>query len=175
MFRILYYLKKRLASLFKNVYLDITKPTSFIKGDEFELFLRKKIYRYPDYELVMKTHSYGGNKGDFIEMTKYPDYLFRDKSGKEFYVEAKYRESLFKDKLDWCKPYQLKRYKEIGIDKEIFIAIGLGGRPKYPKRLFIVPLEKINFHSLYEREYVPYERVIPKRGIFDQFKDYLYN
>lgn len=171
----IYYLYKRLLSILKNIYSDITKPTSFIKGDDFETFLRKKIYTYPQYELVMKTHSYTSNQGDYIEMTKYPDYLFRDKDGKEFYVEAKYRATTFREKLDWCKPYQLERYKQIAQTKKVFIAIGLGGRPKYPKRLFILPMEKVNYPSLYEREYLQYERLVPKRNLLERAKDVLYS
>lgn len=102
--KFIYYLYKRMLSVVRNVYLDITKPTSFIKGDDFEIFLRERIYTFPKYELVMKTHSYNSNRGDYVEMTKYPDYLFRDGEGEEFYVEAKYRAAIFKEKLDWCKP-----------------------------------------------------------------------
>lgn len=172
--KFVYYLYKRLLSITKNTFQDLTKPTSFIKGDEFESFLRKKIYSYPQYELVMKTHSYQSNRGDYIEMTKYPDYLFRDKDGVEFYVEAKYRAATFKEKLDWCKPYQFERYKQIAQTKKVLIAIGLGGRPKYPKRLFIIPLEGVNYPSLYEREYLPYERPVPERNILERAKDLVY-
>lgn len=172
--KFIYYLYKRLLSVCKSLYQDISKPTSFIKGDDFEAFLRKRIYTYPQYELVMKTHSYHSNKGDYIEMTKYPDYLFRDSDGVEFYVEAKYRATTFKEKLAWCKPYQLERYKQIAQTKKVFIAIGLGGRPKYPKRLFILPLEKVNYPALYESEYLPYERPVPKRNLLERAKDVLY-
>jgi hypothetical protein len=170
-----YFLRKRILSIIKTVYSETTKPTNFIKGDEFEYFLRKRVYTHPGYELVMKTHSYSSNQDDYIEMTKYPDYLFRDRLGSEFYVEAKYRANTFKDKLQWCKSYQLNRYKEIGKTKKIVIAIGLGGRPKYPKRLFLIPLDSINHIALYEREYLPYERQMPKRGIIDRAKDFLYS
>lgn len=175
--RIIFYLVKRLRNAAVSFYKEIAKPTSFLKGEDFENFLRKKIFPRKDYHLLMKTHNFHENKKDFIESTLYPDFLFNEiKTDKEFFVEAKYREKLnFEDKLEWCKPYQFKRYKKYNDDIPVFIAIGFGGRPANPHRVFIVPLEEIKYNDLFLSFLDKYERKNDKNvlaGVLDRVYDY---
>jgi len=175
MFRTTYFFYKRLRNAIVNFYREIKKPETFIKGEEFEFFLRRKIYTQDKYELVMRTHSYNDNKGDYIEFTKYPDFLFREvATGAEFFVEAKYREKLFKEKVEWCNNHQFLRYKEIHNNRKVIIAIGLGGRPRHPKRLFIIPLEHIQYSALYPSRMLPFEQTIPSKSLLEKVKDMIY-
>ncbi len=105
----MYYLLKRLINSLTVFVQELSKPVSFIKGDDFEKCLRKKIFTKARYELVMKTHDFHVNSEDYVESSLYPDFLFRDKkSNKEFFVEAKYRENLFQGKVEWCKNINLE-------------------------------------------------------------------
>ena len=83
----------------------------------------------------------------------YPDYKFRCKeTSKEFYVEVKFREgAYYKNKVEWCKPYQLKRYKEID-QKEapVYLTLGLGDKASKPTELFIIPIARIDYCAFYD-------------------------
>jgi len=151
---------KRIAEAVTN---EITKPESFVKGDDFENYVREVVFPSNKYELVHKTHSYQDNKNDYIESTLYPDFLFRcKKTNKEFYVEAKYRSDFYKNKVEWSYPKQLKRYKEINKKKKVFVCLGLGGEPKYPDYIFIIPISKLKYTGLYESFLKDYNFYIDK-------------
>ena len=141
----------KFTNIAKMVFQEAIKPRSFIKGEDFENYLREYIFQYRDYELIAKAHGYNQNKNDYVSDSLLPDLHFADNSRKEFMVEAKFRSDYFKDKIEWCKPYQLKRYREIENDSgiPIFIAIGLD-KPKYPDPLFVIPLKSIEYNVLFK-------------------------
>lgn len=175
-FRLLYYISKRLTSATIMYFKEIFKPLSFIKGDDFEKCLRKKVFKKKDYELVMKTHDFHENKTDYVESSLYPDYLFRDKSdNEEFWVEAKYRENLYKGKIEWCKPYQFKRYKKLSKQMKVIVAIGFGGRPINPEKIYLIPLDKIKYTGLYPKSIQEYEFDGKRKIFLDRFKDKVYD
>lgn len=175
MIRTIYYTSKRIKNAVNAFYNQISKPESYIKGDEFEDFVRAKIYTSERYELVMVTHDFHKNKSDFVESSKHPDFLFRDKNtGDEFYVEAKYRENFYGEKLEWCQPYQFTRYKQIGLHKKVIVCIGLGGRPTFPKHVYIIPLNEIKYNALYPKTIAPYEHNIGSRKVLEKLKDMVY-
>jgi len=174
--RNIYYLIKRLTSAIVMFFKELFKPTSYLKGEDFEKCIRKKVFKQSDYELVMKTHDFHENKSDYVESSLYPDYLFRDKkNNKEFFVEAKYREKTFKGKVEWCKEYQFKRYKKLRKGLPVYIAIGLGGRPRNPKQIFVVPLKNIEYSSLYPTFLEEYEIQDKRKNILDNLMDKLYD
>jgi hypothetical protein len=124
----------------------------------------------------MKTHDFHENNKDYIESSLYPDYLFREKkSNKEFFVEAKYRENLFQGKVFWCKEFQFRRYKKLNKTLPVYIAIGLGGRPKNPRQIFIVPLMDIEYSSLYPDFLVKYEFEEKRKNLIDELMDKIYD
>ena len=135
----------------KKVTEELKKPNSFRKGEKFEDYLRKYVFVKEQYKLVYHTPSYAQNKNDFVESSLYPDFLFKDLvTGKEFYVEAKFRSGFFNNKLNCCKDYQLKRYLQINKEKRpVFMAIGVGGSPTYPEQIFIIPVGSIKYTSLF--------------------------
>ncbi len=69
----------------------------------------------------------------------------------EYYIECKYRSSLPNGKLDLST--QLPRYRRMA-NRELFIALGLGGTPSNPAQFFIIPSRMlkhnhvINLHSI---------------------------
>lgn len=150
-------LSKRIAKAIKN---EILKPKSFVKGEVFEDYVREYLFPEDMYELVHKTHDYKSNNSDYVESSLLPDFKFRCvKTGKEFFVEAKYKSNpeYFKDKIEWCKPYQLKRYQEIDKDAKVFIILGFGGKPKKPEELILFPLSAAKFCGLYDSFMDKYE------------------
>jgi hypothetical protein len=137
---------------------EFNKPESHVKGDDFENYVRDYMFLKDEYKLLHKTQDYTANKGDYIEESKEPDYKFRSiKTGKEFFVEAKYRSAFRNDAVEWCTFPQLKRYQ--GIDKKtpVYLALGIGGYAYEPDYVFFVPLKDIKYTRLFRSFLKRYE------------------
>lgn len=81
-----------LTRVLKAAWAEMNKPETYVKGDEFEQYVRKHLFTKEEYDLVHQTHDYKTNKNDFVETSKEPDFKFRSRrSGREFLVEVKYR------------------------------------------------------------------------------------
>jgi hypothetical protein len=137
----------------KTITDELQKPDSFRKGEQFEEYIRKYVFPQDRYKLIHKTHSYQSNKEDFAESSLLPDYKFKClETEREFFVEVKFREGVYhQNKIEWCKPFQLKRYREI--DRKgspVFLALGLGDDPRSPEELFIIPVAKTEYCALYD-------------------------
>lgn len=132
----------------------VIKPNSFIKGEEFENYIRKYLFPKSDYDLVHRTHDYNANNGDYIESSLKPDFKFRDKKNeKGFYVEVKWRMGVYnrENKIEWCNEKQLKRYKAIDKNEsKVFIVLGFGDKPTVPKEIVLFPLSSCNYTGLYD-------------------------
>jgi hypothetical protein len=139
-----------LTRALRAVWDEINKPESYVPGDEFQSFVRKNLFPDSHYILINKTHDYTANKRDFVESSKEPDFKFKTRgSGKEFYVEVKYRSKFHDGVIDWCKPFQLKRYQTINNKIPVYVVIGIGGQPKAPYQISLIPMEHIRFQRLY--------------------------
>lgn len=142
---------KKISRVANAIKSELETPESFVKGDEFEKYVREIVFPKGKYELVHKTHSYRDNNNDYIESSLHPDFLFRCKeTNREFYVEAKYRSGFFKDKVEWSNSNQLKRYKEINSKKPVFVCLGLHGKPNKPDFIFLIPISKAKYTGYYE-------------------------
>lgn len=84
-------------------------------------------------------------------------YLPKDKL---FYVECKFRSTLYKDKLKWSNSQQLRRYQDFARENGLpfFVVIGLGGNPSYPERMFCIPLEEAKYSGLFPSIFEGLER-----------------
>jgi len=147
-----------LARVMRAAWDEANKPVTYVKGDEFEHFVRGRLFTRESYDLLHKTHDYADNKNDYIASSKDPDFRFRARSdGQEFYVEAKFRSRYHDGKLEWCKPFQLKRYQEIDNHTPVIIVIGLGGQPCAPENVFLIPMKYLKFVQLYPSFLSKYE------------------
>ncbi len=172
----LYYFFKRLSNAFQKFFQELFKPKSFLKGEDFESCLRTKVFKKENYELIMKTHDFHENKKDYVKSSLHPDYFLRDKNTNvEFWVEAKYRENLFKGKIKWCTEKQFARYKKFGKEEKVLIAIGFGGRPKNPEKIYLIPLRKIKYHGLYPNSIAEFEFTEKRKNIVDSLLTRMYN
>ena len=147
-----------LIRAFKAAWAELNKPKTYVTGDEFQQYVRNCLFPKEGYDLVHQTHGYEANKNDFVETSKGPDFRFRSRrNGREFLVEVKYRSRLFRGAVEWCKPYQLERYKTIDRAVPVFVAIGLGGHPESPGHVYIVPVRHIPYRRLFPSVLRPYE------------------
>ncbi len=132
-------------------------PESHQRGDAFEDFVQHYIFRL-DFDLVYRTPTYAQTQQRYDENALKPDFKFRCRSrGKQFWVEAKFRENLMNGKVEWCRWDQLQRYRQEHRHALVFVAIGLGGRPSRPERLFVVPLDALQYTGVYPSILAPYE------------------
>jgi hypothetical protein len=117
-----------------------------IKGGRFEKFVSEAIFIDILFDLVEMTRDFNSNSERFEERSMNPDFLFRDKrTGEEFWIEAKYRNGLFKNKkgqfvCEICKPWQLNRYKEVekSTGKKVYICLGMGDDPRFPETVHLI-------------------------------------
>ena len=117
---------------------------SFKKGKQFEIYA-EKFFPIPMYDLIHVTADYKTNHKRFVESSLKPDFLFRDRlTRKIFYVECKFRSSLYEGKVQCCKnTQQLARYRLYHQRIPVYLFIGLGGRPARPRYLFLVPINQL--------------------------------
>ncbi|MFC1909448.1 hypothetical protein ACFLXD_06350 [Chloroflexota bacterium] len=139
------------------VWNVINTPDTFRKGEEFESYVRKYLFPKDKYNTLQRTHNYVGNKDDFVDNTKEPDFKFKSASGVTFFLEAKYRSKPFKGAIEWCKPYQLRRYHGINQHTLIYVVIGVGQKPNNPAQLFFIPLKDIKYTKLFPSFLQPYK------------------
>ena len=133
----------------KAAWDEIVKPESYVKGDEFEHFVRDRLFLKEDYDLLQWTHDYITNKNDYAA-SKEPDFKLKSiKSGREFFVEVRFYLDFYKGAIEWCKPYQFRRYKEIDTKTPLYIVIGVGHKPSEPNHLYLLPLKHIRDTTLF--------------------------
>lgn len=127
------------------------KKDSFKIGEEFEKYVREKVFTKDRYALIERTHNAKTNGEDFVESSLKPDFKFRNKkTRKEFYVEAKFRSKLYMGKLEFCKQKQLERYKSYTKECPVYIIVGFGGESSNPQQLYIEDVNKLEFPAIYE-------------------------
>lgn len=125
------------------------KVDSKSKGDDFEHFIFRSFD--PKYFKLVNWVSDKGLDGRYAENNRDPDIVMRFTHASEsieFAVECKYRGSFdSSDQVDLCESFKLSHYKEYGKKNKIdvFMAIGVGGKPGMPEKLFIVPINEIQY------------------------------
>ena len=75
-----------------------------------------------------------------------------------------------KGKIRWADEHQIRSYKMFQYQTRIsvFVAIGIGGEPDNPEKLFVTPLNNIYMHSeLYETDLIPFKRKPTSKFYYD--------
>lgn len=120
------------------------------KGDEFEKYILKKLSQNKYLTIKEVTADKGFEVGVWVEANTHPDFVVEfnwngRKISKLFAVECKWRKSLFRDCFCWASWNQIQRYEKFSSERQmpVFLALGLGGSPSDPEKLYIVPLEEV--------------------------------
>lgn len=153
---LLYSNKVFILSYFNGSNYRSDIPVTHQIGVVFEYFVETEIFPDTHYAMVEKTHDFLQNNYRYVESSLNPDFRFRSrKTNFDFYIEAKFRSSLDSNgMLDWCKNIaQFNRYKYVNQYTPVFIMIGLGGSPHNPDHLYLLPLDKIKYISLYPSQF----------------------
>lgn len=144
---------------------------NYKNGYEFEKFVVKKFN--PKY---FKVKEWAGDKyveGVYAETNQHPDLLMEfleyNENNKEFAVECKWRQKLYKNGLDFSTTNQLNRYRDYSKKKNIpvFMALGLGGKGGSPEELYVVPLKDITKPYMHVSELEKYKKDMKTNFFFD--------
>jgi hypothetical protein len=148
-------------TLYPN-YNQIYLAESLRKGHEFEDYIIT-LFNQRKFKLIEWRSDKKASNGAYPESCTYPDLelAFMGRRKHRFAIECKWREQFKNGKLKWTYQKQLNNYIAFQQDRNIpvFIAIGIGGLPKDPEKLFVTPLQFIKEHlEVYENDLIPYRR-----------------
>jgi hypothetical protein len=138
--------------LFENYVVEL------FNEEYFKLDKWRKSQKTSD-RLTLLTHSYPDLELIFLGARKY-----------KFAVECKWRKEFLSGRIKWATENQISTYerfeKKYGI--YVFVAIGIGGLPSRPEKLFVTPLQNISkYTEVYESQLIPYKRKPTRRFFYD--------
>lgn len=88
--------------------------------------------------------------GRWVESYSNPDFVFINrKTNKRIAIECKYKSTSPKenDRFFWAYEDQIENYQNFSTKTgtPVFVVIGIGGRPKNPKKIFLAPLSLVKY------------------------------
>ena len=138
-----------LFSLLGKGLKTLFTPQTFKTGEQFEHYVRKRLFKDRHFELLQRTLGYNVKTKDYVQSAN-PDFKLRDRRTKKiFFAEAKYRKSFFKGHLTWCSENQLRHYRQCNHEFPVFIILGVGGEPSHPDFVALIPLSQANFTDMF--------------------------
>lgn len=87
-----------------------------------------------------------------------------------FAVECKWRKEFRDGKIEWATSRQICTYEDFqrGYRIPVFVAIGVGGEPDNPEKLFVTPLDNIrDYTEVCESYLIPFRRRPTRRFFYD--------
>ena len=135
---------------------------SLKKGEQFENYVEEVIFPEAHYELLHKTSDGKQNTRRYVSKSLEPDFQFKCRlTGKEFYVEAKWRAKPYRNQFDVLSDNQWKTFPALNSEvKPIFIVFGYGGIASNPDYVHLIPLTDLNSSKIPTTEIGRYR--IPK-------------
>jgi hypothetical protein len=146
--------------------------TSFEKGFAFEDYLITLFDKYP-FRLFSRTKDKPFKTVVHTEADNLPDLTFRNlETNQKLFIEAKWRANLIDGSLYIAELHSLERYKEYSKieNAPCYVVVGLGGYPRNPNRMFLIPLYEISGTSLTPPVFQRFERSPTKIFSWDEFK-----
>ncbi|VVB95057.1 Uncharacterised protein [uncultured archaeon] len=140
---------------------------NYDKGVEFEKYVIN-LFNPKYFSIADWTRDSSGKHDIRVESDSNPDLTVRYlPTNEKFSVECKFRSNLYDGKLRWTYGQKIEDYRQYARENNIptFIAIGLGGYPDEPDRMFCIPLEAAKYPELYPSIYEKYERD-PRKQFF---------
>lgn len=146
-------------------------PDHFEKGRLFEeylinLFSKKSFYlkEWRKSERFLDGFFPFGHSNPDLEL------VFEGKKKYRFAVECKWRKEFVEGRITWAANYQICFYEDFqnrnGIP--VFVAIGIGGEPSNPEKLFVTPLCNISrCTEVFESDLILYERKPTRKFFYD--------
>lgn len=98
------------------------------------------------------------------------ELVFTGKQKYRFAVECKWRQDFYDGKINWAEDSQIVSYRmfQDRVRIPVFVAIGIGGEPSAPDKLFVTPLNNIcMYNEVYESDLIPFKRRPTRNFFFD--------
>lgn len=150
----------------KKIQRDRTFKANLKKSMKFQRCVGELFHAH-DFEILDRTEY---EEGQLVpDSVKKLDYYVRDKkTGKDFWVECKFRQHLDGNELPWTTEKQLESYQTFKKERKepAFIVVGLGGFPAQPGEMFAFPLDQAQHPELPESKFRSYQRQPDKKFEF---------
>lgn len=117
-----------------------------IKGSRFEGYVEDLFRKEKEWK-VAQDNSYRKLQKGWVESYSNPDFVFiHRKTNQKVAVECKYKEKEY-EKILWAFEDQIEHYQNFSTKEKIpvFVVIGISGRPRNPKKMFLAPLSLIKY------------------------------
>lgn len=140
------------------------------KGFLFETFIIEKFDK--NYFRLIEWRSDKFHKGIYAASSKLPDLEYQFKTTKHkdrLSIECKWRADFNNNrKIEIAREDQLENYWRYSKEEriEVFIILGVGGKPEKPEELFIIPLREIPGPSLHRNKLNDFKRYHEKGNFF---------
>jgi len=149
----------------------ISSVDSFEKGRLFESYIIE-LFNEEYFKLIKWRKAQKTNDRLALLTSSYPDLelIFVGAKKYKFAVECKWRKEFVSGKIDWATDYQICSYEsfENKFRIPVFVAIGIGGEPSNPEKLFVTPLRNIcRYREVYETELIPFIRKPTHKFFYD--------
>lgn len=147
----------------KTVY-SLENQTDWEKGYDFEKYVSERFEK--PYFKIKEWRSDKYHKGVYAISNKYPDFEIEYSSKYHkllFSVECKWRSGFENNYIKLGKEGKLKEYKEFSKEfrQEVFIVLGVGGIPRNPESVYIIPifdLASTTYTQQQIRKYLRYKK-----------------
>src|SRR3989338_5434447 len=129
------------------------------KGRSFEGYIENLFRKNKEWK-VGRDNSYRKLRKGWVESYGDPDFVFiHRRTNQKIAVECKYKEKEY-EKILWAYEDQIEHYQNFSTKEKIpvFVILGVGGRPKNPKRVFLAPLSQIKYPDVKIDYLVKFER-----------------
>ena len=149
----------------------VNEPDSFEKGQLFEKYIIS-LFNERHFKLKEWRKSVKAIEGNLPFNHCLPDLelIFMGMRNHRFAVECKWKKKLVKGQIEWANQKKIDVYKKFQTDERtiVFIAIGIGGEPSNPERLYVTPLDTIcNKTWISESDLLKFNRKPTRRFFYD--------
>lgn len=159
---------RTIINLLRKRKPDSSSP---VKGHEFEDYIIT-LFNQQNFKLLEWRNFLKASNGVFPLNNSYPDLELQFVGARKyrFAVECKWREKFVDGKVPWADLNNIDAYQQYQRQNAIpvFVAIGIGGLPSNPEKLFVTPLDKISMYTeVYESDLIPYKRKPTHKFFYD--------
>ena len=152
---------------------QLIEKDGYEKGQQFEQFIIKLFNEHFFYLKKWRksekfTNSYLSI--DYWNPDLEIELVFTSIKKYRFAVECKWRKEFKDGKINWANNDQICSYRmfQDQVRVPVFVAIGIGGEPDSPEKLFLTPLNNIYMsNELFETELIPFKRKPTHKFYYD--------
>ncbi len=128
---------------------EINPSDICVKSPIFGYFIRRRLFPASKYDLVPNSPNTSDMTDENIKVTKDTCLKYKSReSGREFYADARYLIGDYSASVEWCKPDEFNKYREMDSKTPVYILIGAGPQPAAPQQVFLFPFKDIRFHKV---------------------------